>query len=283
LYPRLEAACNEGFHRQKRMVHSKRGCDGVAQNTKWNATLYDDKHSFVWKMADALLDLLEAQPGEQILDVGCGTGHLTAKIAATGAQVTGVDRSPDMIAQAREAHPAIPFEVADVRELQFRNEFDAVFSNATLHWVTDPEPAVVSIARALRNRGRFVAEFGGKGNVAGLVSALTHAWKTLNLPEPFPNPWYYPSVGEYSGLLEKHGLEVSYATLFDRPTPLEDGSRGLQNFVDMFGGPFVAKIPDNLRDKFKEQVEKEARGDLFRDDHWVLDYRRIRVIAKKVA
>jgi trans-aconitate methyltransferase len=255
----------------------------MGQNAKWNAALYDEKHSFVWKMAGALLDLLDPQPGEQILDVGCGTGHLTVKIADSGAKVTGVDRSPDMIAQAREAHPAIPFEVADVRELRFRNEFDGVFSNATLHWVTDPEPAVVSIAGALRSGGRFVAEFGGKGNIAGLVSALAQSWKSLDLPGPFPNPWYYPSVSEYCGLLERHGLEVTYATLFDRPTPLEDGSRGLQNFVDMFGGPFLSQIPENLRDKFKQQVEKEARRDLFRDDHWVMDYRRLRVVAKKVA
>jgi trans-aconitate methyltransferase len=253
----------------------------VAQGSNWNAALYDEKHSFVWKMASALLDLLEAKSGEHILDVGCGTGHLTERIAETGAQVTGVDRSPEMIAQARAAHPAIRFEVVDVRELKFHNEFHAVFSNATLHWVTEPERAIASIAAALRPGGRFVAEFGGKGNVAGLVSAVARAWKHLGLPEPLPKPWYYPSVSEYASLLEKHGLEVTYATLFDRPTPLEDGSRGLQNWLDMFGGPFLTRIPENLREEFKEQAEKQARSALFQDTHWVMDYRRLRIIAHK--
>jgi trans-aconitate methyltransferase len=253
----------------------------MTSHANWNASLYDEKHSFVWKMAAGLVNLVDAKSGEHILDVGCGTGHLTAQIAASGAHVTGVDRSPEMIAQAHAAHPAVRFEIADVRELGFRGEFDAVFSNATLHWVTEPERAVTAIAAALRRGGRFVAEFGGKGNVAGLVSAVTRAWKHLDLPEPLPNPWYYPGIAEYAALLEKHGLEVTYALLFDRPTPLEDGSRGLQNWLDMFGGSFLGQIPENLRDKFKEQVEKQARSALFQDDNWVMDYRRLRIIARK--
>lgn len=254
----------------------------MAQDSKWDASLYDQKHSFVWKMAGALLDLLEAKPGERILDIGCGTGHLTEQIAATGAQVTGIDLSPEMIAQARAAHPSLTFEVADACELHFPEPFDAVFSNATLHWVTEPERAVASIAAALRPGGRFVAEFGGKGNVAGLVSALARAWQKLQLPEPLPNPWYYPSVAEYARFLEKHGLEVTYATLFDRPTPLEDGSRGLHNWLDMFGGAIAGKLPPDLQDKLKDEVEREARPALFHDDHWVMDYRRLRIVAHRL-
>lgn len=254
----------------------------MPQESKWDATLYDQKHSFVWKMAGALLDLLEARPGQRILDIGCGTGHLTAQIAGSGAQVLGTDRSPEMIAQARAAHPSLTFEVADARELQFTNEFDAVFSNATLHWITQPERVAASIARALRPRGRFVAEFGGKGNVAAMVSAWERAWKKLSLPEPFPNPWYYPSVAEYASLLEKHGLEVTYATLFDRPTPLEDGSRGLRNWLDMFGGEIAGRLPADLQSRLKDEIEREARAALFHDDHWVMDYRRLRVVAHRV-
>jgi SAM-dependent methyltransferase len=100
----------------------------VEQQTKWDAGLYDEKHSFVWKMAEGLLELLEARPDESILDIGCGTGHLTAKIAATGAKVTGIDRSPEMIRQAREAYPAIRFEVADATKIPLQEPFDAVFS-----------------------------------------------------------------------------------------------------------------------------------------------------------
>ena len=254
----------------------------VAQPPKWDPALYDQKHSFVWKMAAGVLELLAVKPGEHILDIGCGTAHLTAQIAALGAKVIGVDRSADMIAQARTAHPAIQFEVADARELRFHDEFDAVFSNATLHWITNPEPVVSSIANALRRGGRFVAEFGGKGNVAAFLSALNRAWNTLSFPYPFPCPWYYPSVAEYSTLLEKHHFEVAYAMLFDRPTPLEDGERGLRNWLNMFAGPFTEGLPLDLLEKLKDEVESEARYDLFHDGHWIMDYRRLRILAHRL-
>jgi trans-aconitate methyltransferase len=254
----------------------------MAQDSKWDAALYDEKHSFVWKLADGLLELLAAKPGERILDVGCGTGHLTAKIAASGAQVTGIDLSPDMIARARDAPPSIRFEVADAGKLKYVNDFDAVFSNATLHWVTDPEPAVIAISEALRRGGRFVAEFGGKGNVAGLVSAFSHAWHNLKLAGSPPAPWYYPSIAEYSTLLEKHHLEATYTALFDRPTPLEDGDCGLRNWLDMFAGPMLRDVPEDLREKLKQEVESEARYTLFHVDHWVMDYRRLRIVAHRL-
>ena len=254
----------------------------MAQDAKWNASLYDEKHSFVWKMASDLLDLLQPKPGERILDIGCGTGHLTAKIVAAGAQVTGVDRSPEMIQQARSEHPAITFEVMDVRELAFPEKFDAVFSNATLHWITNPEPAVAAISSVLKPGARFVAEFGGKGNVEGLMTALRRAWQNLAPAQPFPNPWYYPSVAEYSALLEGHGLEVTYALLFDRPTPLEDGEQGLRNFLQMFGGSITTEIPSALAEHFISETIREARPALFRAGHWTLDYRRLRLVARKL-
>jgi trans-aconitate methyltransferase len=255
----------------------------VAQGSQWNAELYDEKHSFVWKMAAALLDLLEAKPGERILDLGCGTGHLTEQIAASGAKVVGVDRSPDMIQQAREKYPALQFEVMDAREIVFAEPFDAVFSNATLHWIKEPEKAIAGIAKVLRPGGRFVAEFGGKGNVAGLLAATQRAWRKLGLPGPAPDPWYYPSIAEYSGLLEQHGLEVTYATLFDRPTPLEDGERGLRNWLNMFGGAFLDKLSPDHREQALAAVEQEARAALLRNGQWVMDYRRLRVVARKAA
>lgn len=211
----------------------------MGQATRWDAGLYDDKHSFVWKMAEDLIGLLAAQAGEKILDLGCGTGHMAGKIAESGAQVTGVDRSEEMIRQARAAYPAIRFEVADATKVPLDGAFDAVFSNATLHWIKEPERVVAEIARLLRPGGRFVAEFGGRGNVAELVAAMERAWKNLHLPGALPNPWYFPSVGEYAGLLEKHGLEVTCGLLFDRPTPLEEGEDGLRNWLRMFGGAIL--------------------------------------------
>lgn len=252
----------------------------MAENTKWDAGLYDAKHSFVWKMAGGVLELLEAKPGERILDLGCGTGHLTTKIAEAGAHVMGVDRSPEMIRQAREKYPALRFEVMDARELSLDGMFDAVFSNATLHWIKEPERVIAGMAKVLRPGGRFVAEFGGKGNTDELLKAVQRAWAKLRLPGHAPHPWYYPSVAEYAALLEKNGFEVNYAILFDRPTPLDDGERGLRNWLEMFGGSFAEDLPDTKRGRLKEEIEEELRPVLFRDGHWVMDYRRLRVAAK---
>jgi trans-aconitate methyltransferase len=253
----------------------------MAQKSQWNASLYDEKHSFVWKMAAGVLDLLEAKPGERILDLGCGTGHLTAQIAESGAHVVGIDKSPDMIQQAREKYPSLQFKVMDARAIDFPDAFDAVFSNATLHWIKEPERAITGIAKALRTGGRFVAEFGGRGNTQELLNAVERAWTKLNLPGPAPKPWYYPSVAEYISLLEQHGLETTYAILFQRPTPLEDGDRGLHNWLAMFGSAFTEKLAPDQREQALIAVEHEARPALFRDSHWVMDYRRLRVVAMK--
>jgi len=252
----------------------------VAQGSQWNAELYDEKHSFVWKMAAALLELLDAKSGERILDLGCGTGHLTEQIAASGATVVGVDKSAEMVEQARHKHPAIPFEVMDARELALAQPFDAVFSNATLHWITEPEKVIAGIAKILKPGGRFVAEFGGKGNVAEVLAATQRAWHKLNLPAS-QNPWYYPSIAQYSTLLEQHSLEVTYARLFERPTALENGARGLHNWLEMFGGVFLDALAPEQREAAMGTIEREARPTLFHDDHWVMDYRRLRIVAHK--
>jgi SAM-dependent methyltransferase len=253
----------------------------MSDQPRWNSQLYDDKHSFVWKLAAGVLELLDPKPGERILDLGCGTGHLTGKIAEAGAEVVGVDRSPDMIAQAREKYPALRFEVMDACELALDESFDAVFSNATLHWIHTPERVIAGIARLLKPGGRFVAEFGGKGNTGELLKAVARVWTKHALPGPAPRPWYYPTIAEYSGLLEKHGIEVTYAILFDRPTPLDDGERGLRNWLDMFGASFVTSLPEATRNQLKDEIERELRPVLFRDGHWVMDYRRLRVSARR--
>lgn len=254
----------------------------MAQEMKWNSSLYDDKHSFVWKMGAGVLELLAAQPGERILDVGCGTGHLTAQIAQAGALVTGIDRSAEMIRQAKEKYPDLRFQVMDAREIIFAEAFAAVFSNATLHWIPEAERVIAGIARSLRPGGRFVAEFGGKGNTGQFLAAASRAWSHLGLAGVMRLPWFYPSVSEYADLLERQGFEVTYATLFDRPTPLEDGERGLRNWMEMFGSAFVEGFSESQREQFKAAVENEARPALFRDSQWVMDYRRLRIVANRV-
>jgi trans-aconitate methyltransferase len=247
---------------------------------QWDATLYDGKHGFVWQHGAALVELLAPRPGERILDLGCGTGHLTARVAAAGAGVVGLDHSAEMLAQARAAYPGIEFVQGDARAFAFAKPFDAVFSNATLHWVRPPESAVRRVYEALKPGGRFVAEFGGRGNVRAVVEALRTAAGRVGVAVA-PPAWYYPSVGEYAGLLEAAGLEVRFAILFDRPTPLE-GDTGLRDWVRMFAGGMVEAVPAERREEFLQAVEEEARSTLFRDGSWAADYRRLRVVAVRV-
>jgi trans-aconitate methyltransferase len=243
----------------------------------WDAGLYDERHAFVWKHGAALVELLAPQPGERILDLGCGTGHLTARLAESGATAVGLDHSAEMLGQARSAYPHLEFVQADARDFAFARPFDAVFSNAVLHWVRPPEPVVRCVRAALRPGGRFVAELGGRGNVRGIEAALRAAAGRvgLSLEESL---WYFPGLAEYATLLETAGLEVRFAALFDRPTPLE-GAGGLRNWVTMFGRRMLDAIPPDRQDEFLRAVEEAARPQLFREGTWVADYRRLRVVA----
>ena len=246
-------------------------------NDAWNPALYDGSHSFVYQHGEALLELLRPQRGERVLDLGCGTGHLTDRIAAAGAEVVGLDSSPAMIEQARRAYPALRLEVGDARSFAFAEPFDAVFSNAVLHWVKEADAVVACVSQALKPGGRFVAEFGGRGNVRRIVAALQAAARAVGCPPP-GNPWYFPGVAEYAGVLERGGLEVTFAALFDRPTPLE-GEQGMRHWVEMFSADVLRQVPEGKRATFLDRVETEVRSALYRDGTWYADYRRLRVTA----
>ncbi len=214
-----------------------------------------------------------------ILDLGCGTGKLTKAIADAGAQVVGIDNSPAMVETARAQYPELEFFLADATSFSFPHLFDAVFSNAVLHWVMNPDEAVKRIVAALRPGGRFVAEFGGKGNVAGIAGTLRAELRQLGLE--YPPWWYYPTIGEYAGLLERHGLEVQFATLFNRLTKLEEGPAGLRNWIEMFRGEILKELTPALKEQVLASVEDKLRDGLFKDGSWYADYRRIRVVAVK--
>jgi trans-aconitate methyltransferase len=245
----------------------------------WNPGLYDQKHSFVYEYGKDIVSLLAPQPGELILDLGCGTGHLTRQIADAGARVVGIDGSPEMIDTARQRYPALEFLVCDARRFAFPKPFDAVFSNAVLHWVPDAAAVAGRIAESLKSGGRFVAEFGGKGNIAAITSEVRQVVRDL-LGIPSDHPWYFPSVGEYATLLEQHGLEVQSAALFDRPTKL-DGDSGLRHWFAMFGAPLLRAVPLTQRPQVIAAVEDRLRGGMYRDGQWYADYRRLRVVAIK--
>jgi SAM-dependent methyltransferase len=229
---------------------------------QWDAGLYESGFQFVWKHGEGVVTLLDPQPGERILDVGCGTGHLTAQIAGQGAVTLGIDASPAMIAQARQHFPKLKFQLVDAGDFQSEPIFDAAFSNAALHWMLEPGQVAAAIARSLKPGGRFVGEMGGKGNIAAIDGAIHTG--IVN---------YYPSVSEYSAVLERTGFEVRMMTLFDRPTPLEGGENGLREWLQTFRG-------DNKRPM--EEVEAELRPRLFHQGRWVADYRRLRFTAVRL-
>lgn len=248
---------------------------------QWDTKLYDTKHAFVSHLGAELVELLAPQRGECILDLGCGTGYLTDKISTSEAEAVGIDSAPAMIEQARANYLDLKFEVADGRNLQFTEQFDGVFSNAVLHWITEPEKAIAGVWHALKPGGRFVAEFGGKGNVKLIISALNNAIQSAGYPAINLNPWYFPSIGEYGTLLEKQGLQLIYAILFDRPTPLEDREQGIRNWIKMFANSFFKDIPVDKQASILAKIENQLRPSLYINSTWYADYRRIRIVAIK--
>ena len=207
-------------------------------SNNWDSNLYDDKISFVSRLGKDVVQLLDPQPGEKILDLGCGTGDLTNEILRLGAVPLGIDYSGSMIEKARHKYPNITFQVENGETFRVTDQFDAVFSNAALHWMTEPSKVVESVWLALRNGGRFVAEFGRKGNVKTITDAISEVVSTFGVNASERNPWFYPSIGEYSSLLENQGFRVVYAVHFDRPTQLEDDENGLKHGLICFQGLF---------------------------------------------
>ncbi|GIP44476.1 hypothetical protein J45TS6_29350 [Paenibacillus sp. J45TS6] len=192
----------------------------------WASEHYDEKLSFVSEMGRGLIDLLEPVEGERILDLGCGTGDLTQEIAASKAMVTGMDLSPSMLEKARIKYPNLNFVEGNAECFTVQEPLDAVFSNAALHWMKNAEDVVQCVHDALRPGGRFVAEFGGQHNVGTVVQAISEVLMEQGIDAGTRSPWYFPSIGEYSVLLERHGFRVTYALHFDRPTPMQDSGTG---------------------------------------------------------
>ena len=254
----------------------------AGDTSTWNSELYQSSHAFVWQFGRDLLTMLIPKPGERILDVGCGTGQLTEEIANSGAHVIGVDRAPEMIAAAKENFPDLQFEVTDIAAATYDNEFDAVFSNAALHWVRNQEGAITAIARALKPGGRLVFEMGGRGNIAQIWNAATKSLAEMGVQNPEKlSPWFYPSIAEYAPMLESHGLLVTFAVLFDRPTPLEGGEQGLRAWLEMFGMFASHVLGPDQREELMQRIEELARPALFHNGEWTVDYKRLRMIAVK--
>ncbi len=249
---------------------------------KWNAELYDDKHAFVFQYGESVLDLLNVEPGEQILDLGCGTGHLTKQIKDLGAKVKGADASADMVEHASKTFPEIDFVVADGANFHFNQSFDAVFSNAALHWMLQPDDVIKCVYDSLKPGGRFVAEMGGKGNIGHLIAAASQVLGKYGFNELAEKKiWYFPSIGEYASKLEARGFRVTFAVHFDRKTLLQDGREGVGKWLKMFVPGLFQQMEDEQSKQIINEITDLLEPFYNEDGNWYADYKRLRFIAVK--
>ena len=247
----------------------------------WDAARYDSCGTFVWEHGADLVEMLAPRPCDRVLDIGCGTGHLTARIAESGADVVGIDASESMIQQARSNYPHLRFEVLDALEMRLEPQFDAVFSNAVLHWIAEPDVAASGILNALKPGGRFVAEFGGRGNISTIIEAVHSARESMGVHSTDRQPWYFPGAREYAALLERLGFRVAYSRLFDRPTRLGEGDGTMTAWLKMFGEPLLNDLTESERDAVCGIAEDALRATMLDDGVWVADYVRLRIVAEK--
>ena len=247
-----------------------------AAGQEWDAGRYAANARFVADLGAPLVELLAPRPGERILDLGCGDGVLSARLAELGCTVVGVDADPDMVRAARAL--GVDARLVDGRHLPFAGEFDAVFSNAALHWMKDDPDAVISgVARALQPGGRFVGEMGGHGNVAAISVALLAALARRGIDGAPGIPWYFPTIAEYRGRLERQGFEVGQIVLLPRPTDL---ATGMAAWLETFAGPLLAGVAAAEHETVRAEAVELLRP-VLRDGagRWTADYVRLRFAA----
>lgn len=243
----------------------------------WNPKDYDQNARFVTQLGMAVVELLDPQPGERILDLGCGDGVLTRKLVDFGCLMVGVDTSPEFIVAARGL--GLDARLIDGQALPFHEEFDAVFSNAALHWMKDMEKVIDGVFKALKPGGRFVAEMGGKGNIERIEKATRRALRKRHLEKKVPEPNVYPSPEEYRALLEKRGFKIQFMEHFDRPTLLP---KDIKAWIKTFRKNHIDAVDPPEREAFLTEIQEEVRPFLCGvDGRWSADYVRLRFSAFK--
>jgi len=249
---------------------------------KWNPEFYNDKHSFVYNYGEDLIELLDPKKDERILDLGCGSGQLTFKISELAKEVIGIDKSQEMIAYAKSKFKNLEFQVADATNFIFLKKFDAIFSNATLHWVKNYKDVIKSMYENLNDQGRIVLEFGGKGNVQTIVNQLRNSLdKKGYLEQSKLKLWYFPSTEEYTNELESSGFRVLMAQHFNRPTELADENTGIKDWISMFGERFFKNVSTKHIEEIKIEVQEKVKSECLINGKWFADFKRIRFVAIK--
>jgi trans-aconitate methyltransferase len=245
----------------------------------WDPERYARNARFVADLGAPVVELLAPKSGERILDLGCGDGALTEKLVELGCEVVGVDGSAEQVAAARAR--GLDARVVDGQDLRFAGEFDAVFSNAALHWMKRPDDVIAGVWRALRKGGRFVGELGGYGCVANIKAALIAALARRGVDGAALDPWYFPTVEDYRSRLETRGFAVGYIALIPRPTPLPGD---VTAWLETFAESFTSGLPPAARPAFLDEVREDLRGTLCdADGRWTADYVRLRFAATKEA
>jgi trans-aconitate methyltransferase len=243
----------------------------------WNAAQYAQQGRFVADLAGGVFDLLGPRAGESILDLGCGDGVLTARIAASGAEVVAVDSSPSMVEAARAL--GLDARVVDGESLPFQANFDAVFSNAALHWMCDQAAVLSGVHRALKPGGRFVAEMGGHGNIAAIRVALAAVLGQWGLDAYSMENNFFPTAEDYRARLEAAGFSVEEIGLIPRPTPLPES--GIRGWLETFRRGLLAQLPEEKRAQAIEETVELLEPVLYtKEGGWVADYVRLRFRAR---
>ncbi|MDR3255283.1 MAG: methyltransferase domain-containing protein [Synergistaceae bacterium] len=250
-------------------------------NQVWNPENYKKSANFVAALGMPVIELLDPKPGERVLDVGCGDGVLTKALVDRGCEVIGIDSSEEMVASARSL--GLNVRVADAHKLEAEfaqaGKFDAVMSNAAIHWMGDQYAVVRGVWDVLRPGGRFAAECAGEGNVRIIREGMKISLINRGIDYKARNPWKYPDVGMFSNILENQGFRVSYIARIDRPTKLPNGLRG---WLEVFSNSHTRDFSDDERIHFYEEVENYCRPKLYSDEKgWTADYVRLRFLALK--
>ena len=244
---------------------------------EWNSDLYNAKHDFVAEYGNGLLEFIPHNPQQTILDLGCGTGALTAQLVPLASKVIGIDSSQSMIEKARAQYGNIEFLVCDALNLPFKNEWDVVFSNAVFHWIEDHDALLKEIRKVLKQHGMLVCEFGASGNIHAIESAFLNASEQAGYT--YTPKFNFPTAQKFGSILKSNGFIIDKLYDYDRPTVLKDAGQGLANWLRQFFASELSAMSKGQQERVLKNVENSTRDKLWTGKEWVADYRRLRAIA----
>tara|TARA_B110000003_G_scaffold63194_4_gene63667 strand:+ start:11721 stop:12512 length:792 start_codon:yes stop_codon:yes gene_type:complete len=249
---------------------------------KWDTELYNKNYSYVYNYGESLLKLLNPKKNERILDLGCGSGQLTFKINKISKKTIGIDKSAEMITNAKLRYGNVKFLICNAENFKFKNKFDSIFSNATLHWIKNYRSVIKCMYENLKLNGKIVLEFGGKNNVKTIIDQLRSSLKKRGyLNQSKLELWYFPSAEEYSKELELAGFKVVLAKSFNRKTELTNQKDGIKDWISMFAKSFFKGVDLIDVEEIKTEVQEGIKEKCFTNGKWYADYKRIRFVAIK--